>query len=302
MSFRRTLQATAIAMALQLHGSFLCHGFSLSNPSANTNVKSSQLNAHARRSHTYKTRQQHQRQQHVPAEMSQLMDEMDTNGNGQIDAVEWRNYLVTVTQGRYTDAVAKSIFQRLDTRGKGSLPLAQVARGIRDHDLLSPVTMTTTTTAHSMGSSNNANAVAASNTYAPPRTFTVKAKQPKRQQQNAYDNNDDKTSQQLYNQQAKRFFDAMNVRYDGFLSFQELSEHFLLQRMQQVARSTGLSSSLTTKQQQQRPDLVAWNLSETAIRNLFQMMDSNADGRISLEDLRHAFVRYPSVRQACQTS
>jgi hypothetical protein len=82
---------------------FVCHGLSLSGPS--DSVTTNQLYAHERRTHTYKTLQP------VPVEL--LLDQMDTNGNGQIDALEWRNYLVG--QGRYTDAVAKSIFERLDT-------------------------------------------------------------------------------------------------------------------------------------------------------------------------------------------
>jgi Ca2+-binding EF-hand superfamily protein len=38
--------------------------------------------------------------------------------------------------------------------------------------------------------------------------------------------------------------------------------------------------------------------SETAVNNIFRLLDVNGDGKVSQDEMRSAFVRYSALRQA----
>ena len=101
---------------------------------------------------------------------------------------------------------------------------------------------------------------------------------------------------------AQLLFQTIDADRDGSISLAELKEHFLVRRMQAVAQSSGLLASLKSQPTtaNMKDSVVPWHQSEAAVQTLFQTLDVNADGRITSQDLREAFVRYPSVRHAFQ--
>lgn len=245
--------AFQLAFALTLKNeNALCHGFALNTPSTPRTTTIPQQ-AHARRTHTYEQ------------DSATIFSQMDKDGNGKIDAKELRDYLVE--KGPYTDAVVRSIFERLDVNRDGHLVLEELEDGMKQHQLLRATT-----------------------TADPQTKFPIK---PKKQQ--AKRNNNKKVKTQKLRDQAKQFFEMLDVNHNGYISLTELKEHFMVRRMQQVAQSSGLLFEKGRKQH-----TVSVQHSEAAIQQLFQTMDVNHDGRITLQDLGEAFVKYPSVRHAFQ--
>ena len=176
-------------------------------------------------------------------------------------------------KGPYTDAVAKSIFERLDVNKDGHLVLEELDQGMKQHQLLRATT-----------------------TADPQTKFPIKPKtQSKSQQQKRNHKKSRQQQSKKIRDQAKLFFDQLDVHRNGYISLTELKEHFMVQRMQQVAQSSGLLVEKGRKQH-----TVSWQHSEAAIQKLFQDIDVNHDGRITLQDLREALVKYPSVQHAFQ--
>ncbi|CAB9518429.1 expressed unknown protein [Seminavis robusta] len=255
---------TTMAMSLSFVSS---NGFVVlpQQPSTSTAVASMVTTAaHVRRAHSYEE------------SPSTVFDRMDKDGNGKVDAQEMRDYLVDT--GVCTDAVAKSIFSRLSRHGH--VDVKQLECAMTQHNLLRQ--------------------------QQPPAqvTFPIQTKTVVKNNNNNNKRRNNKTDKiKMYHQQAKQFFEALDVNRDGFISLQELQQHFIVKRMELVAqKSSGLFADNAKKHKSvKRPDLLLAEYSEAALQKLFQTIDMNADGRISLQDLREAFVRYPSVRHAFQS-
>lgn len=238
------------------------------------------LMAHARRSHTVISKNNSNQKSTVQSVFAKI----DKDGNGKIDRRELQDYLTS--EGPYTKAVAQSIFDRLDENQDGHLAPSELAIGMQEHQLFRAITQKKKTLVQ-----NN-----------PETTFALK--QQPRQQKNQQLRNKKSSMKQWRNkmeEKAQRVFQAMDADRDGIISLTELKEHFLVRRMQAVAQSNGLLASLKSSPTAESKDsVVPWHHSETAVKTLFQTLDVNADGRITSQDLREAFVRYPSVRHAFQ--
>lgn len=267
----RSLVATAAMLALPL-----CQGFSPVGPTTTTTTSTtaSALHAHARRTHTYAIRSA-LKSSNSPRT---VFDEMDKDGNGKVDAQELTDYLKEA--GPYTDAVSRSIFERLDVNRDGHLELEELAQGMKHHKMfLADVRKDT--------------------------KIPIKAKTHNNHKK---PNNKKNTKRRRsYSDLAQKFFDTLDANRDGSISMQELKEHFLAQRMQVVAQSSGLLESLKggKKSSNNKANKAnnasaekAWHSSEAAVQKLFQAIDVNDDGRISIQELREAFETNPSVRHA----
>lgn len=249
--------AIAFQLALSVTVKQECSAFTASTLAS---PHSSALHMGPRRTHTY------------GFDSAAVFSQIDKDGNGKIDAQELRDYLVE--RGPYTEAVAKSIFERLDANHDGDLSLEELDQGMKKHNLFRAVVTPEPKTAH------------------PATKFAVKPKP---------NNKKLKKAQQIqhYKEQAQRFFEKMDVNKDGYISLAELKEHFLVKRMQVIAQSSGLFQKEKSSQPKSS-QFVAWHHSEAAIQKLFNVLDVNDDGMISLQEWREAFVKYPSVRHAFQ--
>ena len=238
------------------------------------------LMAHARRSHTVVNSKNNNSQKST---VQSVFAKIDKDGNGKIDRRELQDYLTSA--GPYTKAVAQSIFDRLDENQDGHLVPSELAIGMQEHQLFRAITQKKKSVVQ-----NN-----------PEKTFALKQKQQQDNQQRRNKKSSMKQWRNKMEEKAQRVFQAMDADRDGSISLTELKEHFLVRRMQAVAQSNGLLASLKSSPSAEAKDsVVPWHHSETAVKTLFQTLDVNADGRITSQDLREAFVRYPSVRHAFQ--
>lgn len=285
-SFSTTAMALLIAAAVPTS----VHGFTTATSPFTTasSVRSaSALMAVPRRVHTVVNKNQNAAQS--------VFAKIDTDGNGKIDKKELLQYLTS--EGPYTTAVAQSIFERLDANQDGHLVLAELVTGMKEHHLFGAIA----TSKSKEQPTKKINVVAN-----PKNTFAVVQK--------PMANNDGKKAsmkqwRSRVEQKANKFFQMIDADRDGSISITELKEHFLVKRMQAVAKSSGLLASLrssddvtteTSSSSSKKASDVPWHHSETAIQTLYQTLDVNSDGRITSEDLRKAFVQYPSVRHAFQ--
>ena len=262
----------------------------------------SALMAHARRAHTLTattTTTTRPRPRNNAAQS--VFAKIDKDGNGKIDREELQAYLTSEGMP-YTKAVAQSIFDRLDANQDGHLVLEELATGMQEHQLFRAITSSKEQSKPSKSQQLPKKIKVVQN---PQTAFALKQQQQQRKSQN-----NKKASmkqwRQRVEQKANRFFQVIDADRDGIISLTELKEHFLVRRMQAVAQSNGLLASLKSSSQRSKAavpenaNVVPWHHSETAIQTLFQTLDVNADGRITSQDLREAFVRYPSVRHAFQ--
>jgi len=318
MSTYSAVRLAVLSLALFVH----CQGFTVpstpsipSTSSARTTSTTTARQAHARRSHTITPKMdqkqdatvavtskkstasprkkfQFQRKntsEQVDVTAQTMFHAIDTDGNGKIDAHEMREYLVST--GVYTEAVAKSIFERLDTSQKGHLQLKELQQGMQHHSLFGEKEVP-----------NKQQVVVKDpqQTYVPIRN----KQQPLQQRRNR--NANQRVFQRRLSVEAQAFFEKLDANRDGFVSMKELKEHFMVQRMQAAAQSSGLFSEQPQEQPKQRTTsednkkAVPWHHSEAAIQKLFEVLDVNADGRISLQELRDAFVQSPTVRHVFQ--
>lgn len=215
-----------------------------------------------------------------------VFDQLDKNSKGKVYAQEVCDYLVKM--GPYTHAVARSIFERLDVQRKGHLLLEELERGIQEHNLFGtrsvpsmPVNDNGSETPLRQGTKEN-NKLYHQSTMTAIGGYTKKHRRQKKRKQST-----------RYHQQAKRFFGALQVGPEGFLTLEQLREHFHLKRMEAVARRLQSQGSALTK-------TTAWKYSEPHLLKVFRIVDTNDDGRISLSDLEDAFAKHPSLRHAFQ--
>jgi len=332
------LSTNALAILLAASYPLNIHGFTATSllptipvvTTTTSTASSSELLAHVRRSHTHTSPTATTTTPPSPAAASRTFSSrssqpssagtaaksvfsvIDKDGNGKIDRNELSEYLTR--QGPYTKAVAQSIFDRLDANHDGHLVLEELVIGMNDHQLFSAIGSSSKQKEVSTIASNKKIVKMIAN---PQKSFAVSTKRNNNSSNNnTVPNKKNATNmkqwRQKIEQKANAFFRTMDADNDGTISLLELQEHFLIQRMQAVAQSTGLLESLKSKQQPSKKvannhdhhhhsnGVVPWHHSEAAITNLFRTLDVNQDGRITCQDLKEAFVRYPSVRHAFQ--